>query len=163
MRNMVLAVSLLALAVACGQPAQETASPDDSSIAVSTEADLAAIEAVREAEVAAFESGDPSLSHMVHSLVIMPPNEAQAVGMEAGRAWAEAFMGAATIDALDYTDSSIIVAGDWAIEHYGGAVTMTPADGESIDETIKGIHIYQRQEDGSWKMTHDIWNFDAAM
>jgi ketosteroid isomerase-like protein len=30
-----------------------------------------------------------------------------------------------------------------------------------MPEALKGIHIYRRQADGSWKITHDAWNFDA--
>ncbi len=43
-----------------------------------------------------------------------------------------------------------------------GTVTLTPAGGETVSETMKGIHIYQRQGDGSWKMVEDVWNFDPA-
>ncbi len=64
---------------------------------------------------------------------------------------------------VNYTSSDLTVSGDWSSEYYTGNVTMTPkAGGEAIRETIKGIHIYQRQADGSWKMTQDIWNADAA-
>ncbi len=64
---------------------------------------------------------------------------------------------------LEYTGSDVTVAGDWAIERYVGTVMMTPkAGGETITETIKGIHIYRRQPDGSWRIAQDIWNSNEA-
>ena len=40
---------------------------------------------------------------------------------------------------------------------------VTPrAGGEAVTETFKGIHVYRRQADGSWKIAQDAWNMDAA-
>jgi ketosteroid isomerase-like protein len=39
---------------------------------------------------------------------------------------------------------------------------MTPAGADPVDMTNKGIHIYKRQADGSWKMVQDVWNSDQA-
>ena len=63
--------------------------------------------------------------------------------------------------AAEYTSSDIVVAGDWAFEHFSGNLTTTlKAGGEPIVETLKGIHIYQRQADGSWRIAWDTWNSD---
>ena len=44
----------------------------------------------------------------------------------------------------------------------GGDATFTPKDGsDPVVEQLKGIHIYQRQADGTWKIARDIWNTDA--
>lgn len=41
-------------------------------------------------------------------------------------------------------------------------VTLTPKDGgESITSTSKYINILEKQSDGTWKTTHDIWNTNA--
>ena len=54
--------------------------------------------------------------------------------------------------------------GDVAIERYSGLFTVTPkAGGDAVAENIKGIHVYRRQADGSWKMTHDVWNSDDPL
>jgi hypothetical protein len=29
-----------------------------------------------------------------------------------------------------------------------------------VTETIKDIHVYQRQADGSWRIYGDVWNAD---
>lgn len=42
-----------------------------------------------------------------------------------------------------------------------GDLTLTPKDGgEPVQESIKGRHVYEKQEDGSWKIAQDIWNTD---
>lgn len=153
---------LLLFVAACGQQAEEAASDEAATPAVSTEADMAAIEAVQDLEVVAFTSGDVTLPHLADSAVIMPPGENIVVGIEAARAWAAEFFDNFTFNVLDYTDSDIVVLGDTAIETYAGTATMTPKDGEAISATYKGVHVYERQADGSWKMSKDIWNFDAA-
>jgi ketosteroid isomerase-like protein len=82
------------------------------------------------------------------------------VGHEAVAAWNAEFTGMFDVTG-GYTGSEVVVLGDWAIERYTGEVTLTPAEGEAATATFKGIHIYQRQADGSWKIAQDIWNMDA--
>jgi hypothetical protein len=61
-----------------------------------------------------------------------------------------------------YTDAKITVNGDWAIERYTGVLRVTPkTGGAATEDVIKGIHIYHRQPDGSWRMVQDVWNHDA--
>ncbi len=128
---------------------------------VSTEADRQAIDAVRDQEVEAFNTGDMSLAYATDDLVNLPPGEPATVGKAAAQAWMEGFFAVFT-PSLTYTSADVIVDGDLAVEHYTGSATLTPTEGgEAMVETFKGIHIYQRQADGSWKMTHDVWNFDA--
>ena len=173
MRKLFLALFLLVFAVACGQQAEEAASDEAAAPTVSTEADIQAIEAVQDQEAEVFLSGDANLPHLADNAVLMPPNEHAVVGIEAARAWAAEFFDQFTFNVLDYTDSDIVVAGDTAIERYAGSTTITPNDGgdpeaagtppgHPFSGTFKGIHIYERQTDGSWKMAQDIWNFDPA-
>ena len=145
---------LLAAGLGCYQPVQEA----------TTGADVDAINAVREAEWAAIVAGDVDahLAVMTDDCIMMPPDEAVVVGHEAVRAWGEEFFAMFEI-AGAYTGAEIVVVGDWAIENYTGALTITPKDGgEAAMETIKGIHVYRRQGDGSWKIAQDVWNMDAA-
>lgn len=63
---------------------------------------------------------------------------------------------------LEYTAFDVKVIGDWAIEQYEGTVHLTPkAGGEPMVEQVRGIHVYHRGEDGAWKITRDIWNYEA--
>ncbi len=134
--------------------------------AVDVEADRAAIEAMRAAEGAAVAAGDVDAMTALHAddIVVMPPNEPMASGADAVRAWGENFMGMFSATVSSYTSDDIVIMGDVAIERYSGLFTLTPkAGGDSMAETIKGIHVYQRQADGSWKMTHDVWNSDEPL
>jgi ketosteroid isomerase-like protein len=130
--------------------------------AASTEEDVAAVLAVRAAEVASATGGDTVMAHVADDIVIMPPNLPAVVGKAAARAWFQELRAQATIQAIDYTSADVVIAGDWAIEPYAGSVTMTPMGGEPMTEAIKGIHVYRRQADGSWKLAHDVWNSDQA-
>jgi uncharacterized protein (TIGR02246 family) len=126
--------------------------------------DVDAIRAVSAAEFAALvaEDADAHLATLTEDCIMMGPNEPAVTGHEAIAAWHADFSEMFDI-AGGYTGSEVVVLGDWAIERYTGEVTLTPAGGDAATETIKGIHIYQRQDDGSWKIAQDIWNADVPM
>lgn len=127
-------------------------------------ADIAAINAVREMEVTSALSGDMSMSYVADDVVIMPPNEPQVVGIEAARAWSEAFMNTMTIESMEYDPTEITVSGDWAIEHYTGRMTVKMSDAEEpMTESVKGLHVYRKGADGTWKMAMDVWNSSTPM
>lgn len=128
--------------------------------ATSTEEDVAAVLAVRDAEVASIIGGDTVLAHLADDVLLMPPNEPAREGKAAARAWMQAMTQQATVQSLNYTTSNVTIAGDWAIEPYAGSATIVPIGGEPATETVKGIHIYRRQADGSWKLVQDAWNGD---
>jgi ketosteroid isomerase-like protein len=144
---------LTAGAIACA-PAGEQA-------ADTSEADLQAVRDVRAQEAAAFNAGEISFAHASPDIMLMPPGEPAAMGTAAATAWGEAFLAEFSVE-LTYTTDNFFVSGDWAIEPYALTAVLTPVDGgDPLEEVGKGIHIYRRQADGSWKMTHDAWNFDA--
>jgi uncharacterized protein (TIGR02246 family) len=60
-----------------------------------------------------------------------------------------------------FTSSHIHLAGDTALERVTYTVTIWPQDDAPlIEDTGKGLHVYGRQPNGSWKLSHDIWNSD---
>ena len=127
-------------------------------------ADVEAINQVREREAAtlASEAIEDLAAVYTDDVTFMPPNEPALMGRQASQSWFADFVEEFTVS-LEYTGSDVTVAGDWAIERYTGTVTMTPEAGdETITETIKGIHIYRRQADGSWRIAQDIWNSNEA-
>jgi uncharacterized protein (TIGR02246 family) len=152
-RVQALALAWLAAVVACSQGSREANSVDD----------VAAIKQVREREIAALSQGraEDLLAAFTDDAVLMPPNQAQVAGSQALRSWAQGMADQFTV-AGRYTGADIVFAGDWAIERYTGAMTLTPKKGGApIEERLKGIHVYRRQPDGSWRIAHDIWNSDA--
>jgi ketosteroid isomerase-like protein len=64
---------------------------------------------------------------------------------------------------MDITFSSpeIEVSRDWAIDRWSSTMILTPIDsGASIQNTHKGLWIWHRELDGSWKISRSIWNSD---
>jgi uncharacterized protein (TIGR02246 family) len=146
-----LLLGLLVIGCAAGPPAADTA------------ADEQAIGAVSAREIASFNSGavDETLAVFTADAVVMSPNEPMHSGADAIRTWLQNMASQFTVSGR-YTDSKITVAGDWAIERYTAVLSLTPkAGGAPVEEPMKGIHIYQRQADGSWRIAQDVWNSDA--
>jgi uncharacterized protein (TIGR02246 family) len=130
------------------------------------EADRAAIEAVREAEEAGAVSGDAGafMALVASDAVMMQPNEPAVVGADAIGAWVDEFMGAFAIEFQSYETEDVKVDGDLAVEYYTGVWTMTPAGGgDAVTQNIKGLHVLERQDDGSWKIVYDISNSDDPL
>ncbi len=152
-----LSLFILLSITACAPAAEEAVEE-----ATTTEADLNAISEVREQEMAAINAANVEgfLTVLTEDVIVMPPNEPAINGKDAVESWTQSLLDQFAVQA-DYTASDIVVAGDWAFEHFSGNWTLTPnAGGEPIAETFKGIHIYQRQADGSWKIAWDTWNSD---
>lgn len=129
----------------------------------SVDVDRAAVRALIEAEVRAGNAGDPDafLALFAQDAVAMPPNAPAVEGAAMGQ-WLRDFMGQARIALDPYEDEELIMAGDWAIHRYAFRWTITPrAGGDPVTAQGKGFHIARRQPDGSWLLTHDIWNTDT--
>lgn len=153
-RASLLMLSTLGAVVACApRPAP-----------VDTSADVAAIKAAQDHEIAAVASGDMDSTLAVYTadVVMMAPDQPALTGADALRTFMTAMAKDFTVSGR-YTSSDVQVAGDWGISRYVGELTMTPkaAGGKPVTEAIKGIHIFQRQPDGSWKIAQDVWNMDA--
>lgn len=152
-RGILLASAAIATIAACA--------PKDA--AVDTSADIAALKAMQDREFAAVGSGnvDTALTVYTADVMMMPPGEPAVNGADALRKWLEAFTKDFSVSGK-YASADVQVAGDWGIVHYTGEMTLTPKKGgKPMTETIKGIHIYKRQPDGTWKIAQDVWNADA--
>jgi uncharacterized protein (TIGR02246 family) len=129
---------------------------------IASEADLRAIDRVREALVAALNQGNVDAWARVFSedAVQMPPNAPANVGRARIRTWSQAFLDAFRAEfALEVAE--VRVAADWAFERGTYRIRVTPrAGGEAFQDTGKYIAIYQMQADGAWLMARDIWNSD---
>ncbi len=144
----------IALSVAACAPQGE---PSQEEIAAA----IAAVRAVRDMEVAAVNTGNVDVSYLAADAVMMLPNEPALSGSAAIGEWISAFLSQFTAS-LSYTSSEVTISGDWAIERYTGTLTITPiGGGDPIEEPLKGIHVYRRGDDGSWKLLYDVWNSDT--
>jgi ketosteroid isomerase-like protein len=94
--------------------------------------------------------------------VLMPPNHPSVQGHHAiGEYFRSLFLRRQFRFA--FTSSHIHVAGDTALERVTYTVVIrSGADAAPIEDVGKGVHVYARQGNGSWKLTCDIWNSDRS-
>jgi ketosteroid isomerase-like protein len=72
------------------------------------------------------------------------------------------FVAAATVELPDLRSGTLLISGDLAVYPYYAVMIVTPRGGSApMTEDAKGIHVFQRDADGSWKLSHDIWNANA--
>ena len=93
---------------------------------------------------------------------MMPPNHATIRGRAAlERYFADLF--ARSRFEFSFTSSRIEVSGDVAVERVEYRALIRSHDGSAIgDDAGKGVHVFRRQPDGSWKLWQDIWNSDRS-
>lgn len=153
-----ISLALLALAVAstaCQPPAQE-AGP-------LSEEDVAAIRAAADVWVQAFRDNDDATLVALYSddAAIMPPNEPPVDGRAAIRAYHEADL----LTVTEYSESIIEIDGRDGLAYIRGTSSMVgiSEDGEPVTESGKFLVIFRKQPDGSWLVTHEIWNSDLPL
>lgn len=89
--------------------------------------------------------------------VILPPNGKAVKGHDD----IASFLGSFPPVVIQFSELEMAGSGDMAFVH--GAYKLTPRDSTGISDEGKFIEIWQRQRDGSWKTTHDIFNSDLPL
>jgi ketosteroid isomerase-like protein len=93
----------------------------------------------------------------------MAPDGPTPVDNEALSAWHEARVEQFAFNG-DFTTDDIQLYGDIAIERFSGDMRLTPkGGGEDVVDTTKGVWIWKRQDDGSWRLLWSIWNSDLLL
>jgi len=150
-------LSLTLLGAAC-QPAEI-----EPAATASTEADVEALSSLVRQYDAAVNSGnwDDYLAFYADDAVIMAPEQPVVIGKEAIRTWTET--GFAEDDSqLSSTVEDVRVSGDWAFQRLSYQQSSTPKEGGDTTTGVgKWVIIWQRQADGSWRISTEIWNTDA--
>jgi ketosteroid isomerase-like protein len=123
------------------------------------------VHAVAEALRAAVYTGDvlAILACWAPAGVLQPPHHPAVCGHEA---IAEYFRSIFAVRRLSFTftGSVVTVVDEVALETLSyTAIATTLAGGERTEDVGKGLHVYGRQRDGSWKLTQDIWNSDLPL
>ena len=92
-----------------------------------------------------------------HALML-PPDGTQIEGREAILSFLKEFGPAGHL--TDYQSGGYEVASGGGIAYSFGSVEVTAkgADGENVVTRSSDVHIWVKQEDGSWKIALDIWN-----
>ena len=156
MKLLLSTLLLLALAIIACQPAAEST---DSSV-TSTQVDEAAIKLVDRQYVDKWNDTDVDgmLEYVADDVVIMGPEEPASVGKEAMRSSYKQWL-AENISTWEVSIENIEISGNLAFVRISGTGSNTPKDGGDTKTNVeKGIHVFRRTLDGSWKMIIEIWN-----
>lgn len=93
--------------------------------------------------------------------VTMPPDEPSLPAAKDLRAWHERRIAAYALRGK-WRAEHVQLAGDWAIETWGGPTSLTPRGGGApIESVTKGVWVWHRESDGTWKLARSIWNSDS--
>jgi len=91
--------------------------------------------------------------------VWMPPGLTALRGRDAWWGFAQQWWNDSTVTDIGVTTEELIVIGDWAIERHSEFQVFTIGDNpEPVTLYFKGVWIFQRQDDGTWKIARYIWN-----
>ncbi len=131
---------------------------------MTTEADIAAIKDLVNQYGATINAGDLDLwiSLWADHAIQMAPDAPAVIGKEKIRARRQSLF-----DLYDWKmtvdTEEVRVAGDWAFAR--GTYTYTKApkeEGATTKGTGKWLSIFEKQDDGSWKMTRDCYNSNVS-
>ena len=129
------------------------------------ERDAQAITQARDAGCAAFNAGDVEKFIKVwvdDDAIFMHPNEPPMVGKAEIQKWLETLFLHYCVQQM-LASEELVIAGDWAFERLSVHETFTPkTGGEAVRNEGKGIDIYRRQSDGSWKVARSISNSNLS-
>jgi uncharacterized protein (TIGR02246 family) len=145
--------------VAC-QPAGE----DPAQKAAEAEATRAEVQAAGDAWEAAFKAGDLETiaASYTADAVAMPPDAPMETGREAVAATFEQMFGMGSTEDSSLTTDEIGVGDDWAFRRGHFTLVIKPEEGDPVTPTGKFIEIWKKEADGTWRISRDIWNMDAA-
>ncbi len=126
-----------------------------------TEADVAAIQALAHTWGVAAEAGDMDalLALRTDDVVQYPPDAPIARGKQALEDFYHGLYGQFSVAGTIEIDEEIVVADGSAFYISGYILRLSPiAGGETVEERGKIMIICEKQPDGSWLWTHEIWN-----
>jgi uncharacterized protein (TIGR02246 family) len=130
---------------------------------IGSEADLEAIDGVRDAHAAALNAGDAEAwtAQFTDDGVQMPPNAPVNVGMTMIGSWSQAFLDEFHLQFALAVDE-VRGLGEWAFERGSYTISLNPkAGGLPMQDTGKYITLYQRKPGDTWRMARDIWNSNS--
>jgi ketosteroid isomerase-like protein len=132
----------------------------------SFEDDLAAITAFNERYLAAINNEDiAALSALTtDGHVMLPPNQEPVVGKAANDA-----MNGGAFERYEFSETwrpvETVIDGNLAFQRGTFTVIANPktGDGDRIEVNGAFLRIYQRQENGEWRMTRDMFNSSTPL
>jgi uncharacterized protein (TIGR02246 family) len=111
----------------------------------------------------AFNRGDGAAVGALYTedAAILPPDAARVDGKEAiGKFWQSAID--AGLKDLDLQTVEVLDGTDLAVEVGKVSLTTTGSVGKEVPVAGKYVVVWQRGDDGTWRLHRDIWNLDPA-
>jgi len=91
--------------------------------------------------------------------ILMPPNDTTVFGKDEIRSWWEDYFEFFRITSSVETEREVTVAGDQAYDRASVSVTIIPKErGPTIRDDIRSLTVWRHEPDGTWKISHQIWN-----
>ncbi|MCR9052593.1 MAG: SgcJ/EcaC family oxidoreductase [bacterium] len=122
--------------------------------------DIKAIEAMSNARAKAFNEGDAKTiaAYFSEDAVLLAPGAEPKIGPKEVEAYYQSIFDQYETRLHSYYDE-VEVSGDLAFGRGTAEVTLIPKNGDSTTASVsKYLNILQKQPNGEWKTTHDIWN-----
>jgi len=122
--------------------------------------DVETITAISAARATAFNEGDAAgiAKHFTDNAFLMAPGTKTLRGQESIKIYYQTIFDEYETE-LESGYEEVKVDGDLAYGRGFARVLLHPKNGgESLSSTSKYLNILERQADGTWKTTHDIWN-----
>lgn len=131
----------------------------------SNELDLAEVQAAIEENAAKFAealvNGDVEtiLTYYTDDAIVMAPNAPEMIGLEAIKAGFTQMMESGNLQSFVFNVKEVRIMGDRACDIGNYDLSILLPDGENTGtDNGKYIAIWKQADDGSWKMSIDIWN-----
>ncbi len=131
---------------------------------VDSEADRAAIREAGMILMDALNTDDVDgiLAGLTEDHLTMAPNE-PTLDMSNLRTWHQARVDQ-FVSKFEFSSEEIIASGDWAFQRWALRFTLNPkAGGDPVSGVSKGVWVWQRHADGTWKLARSIWNSDLPI
>ena len=125
--------------------------------------DVLGVRAAQQHILAAVETGDVDAyaACFAEDGMLMPPGQKIVRGRLAIREWIGTLFQQFHVK-VELSPQELHIAEDLAIDRHNYVLTATPNHGgPSVTERGKGINIFRRAADGSWKGYIDCWNSDS--
>lgn len=98
------------------------------------------------------------MAELTEDHVTIPPGEPAFSDSAALAAWHRARVERYSLES-ERTRQDLRLYGDIAVERWSAASRLVPRGaGEAVTDSIEGVWIWERAEDGSWELLWSIWN-----
>lgn len=153
------------LTLACaGMVAFGCSPPEGAEVEASEDEALSEIATVREQIQTALTSDDVAgiMGALSENHATMPPGQPSLTDSASLAAWHQARVEQFALDS-DFTTEEIRWYGDVAIERWSATNRLVPrGEGQEVSDSLKGLWVWERQGDGSWKLLWSVWNSDRG-